>query len=190
MENEKYVEPTPVLCYQQAQNWTRNKGIKTVKMDKRGMSNNQIKECLHGQALTDIQCCFFKASADEKRQTWVNLNRAVMDSRGFICLGFTAKLQLRRTSSLCSQKDGHQDRQSDRQTDRGFGKVHPALTSGVVRSAAAQTGANGPNQEKLRHVLMGLFGLACFDLCLWAFGGRLDKRNQVGLWMIRPSPSS
>lgn len=57
--------------------------------------------------------------------------------------------------------------------------MHPALTSGLVRSAAAQTGANGPNQEKLRHVLMGLFGLACFDLCSgpsedgWINGTRL-----------------
>lgn len=88
------------------------------------------------------------------------------------------------------QSEGRTLGQAVRQTDRGFGKVHPALTSGAVRSAAAQTGANGPNQEKLRHVLMGLFGLACFDLCLWAFRGRLDKRNQVGLWTIHPSPSS
>lgn len=84
VETEKYVNVTPVLCYQQAGNRTRNKGIQSTQTCKIFTANwkKKIRECLSVcvLAIMEIKCCSFKGTADEETRTWANLNRA---SNGF-----------------------------------------------------------------------------------------------------------
>lgn len=82
VETEKYVNVTPVLCYQQTGNHTRNKGIQSTRRVKYSLltEKRRARLSLCVLAIMEIKCCSFKGTADEETRTWANLNRS---SNGF-----------------------------------------------------------------------------------------------------------